>query len=108
MIGIWGPLGLIQEDANGQDNLVYFAAAEESVFEEIPEGLMRFTLPRTHYAIASTRLYHEDWGQGVRYIDEVWLPPSEYVRADGFSLEIYPHNHEEGFISFGVPVKPKH
>ena len=108
MYGIWGPLGLMQEGDNGQGNLVYIAAAEESVFEGIPEGLLRFTLPRTHYAIASTKLYHEEWEQGVRYIDEFWLPQSEYVRADGFSLEIYPPNHEKGFIGFGVPLKRKH
>ena len=105
--GIWGSLTLLREAGDEENDLVYFAAVEEGVFEEIPDGLKRFSLPRTHYALASTKMYHEDWGLAVSYIREVWLPRSEYLRADGFNLEIYPPNHEEGFINLGVPVKHK-
>jgi predicted transcriptional regulator YdeE len=103
----------------GSPDFDYIMGVEVRSTENIPEGMERFTLPKSEYAaMPFVKRRNADVLKGFTYLVEEWLPQSDYIRElekPGFIYydeRFLPIYREQGYAGnpvaeLYVPVRPK-
>ena len=68
----------------------YIAGIEVGKAEDIPEGMIHVDVPENTYAVFTCTL--PTLRKTFTYIQETWMPQSDYKRADGPEFELYERN----------------
>ncbi|WP_192930163.1 MerR family transcriptional regulator [Alkaliphilus pronyensis] len=73
----------------------YIVADAVSSYEDIPEGLVTFDIPKGEYAVCTfngetfDEMVNSSMQRANDYLLTTWLPKTEYKHAESFSLEVY-------------------
>jgi AraC family transcriptional regulator len=99
-------------------NFSYIMGVEVNSLDEIPEGMISVEVPASQYAMATIiKRGAEDVGKAFGYIDQKWLPRSDYMPGNSLPFIYYDDRffsifNEQGYEGSPVadvyfPVNPK-
>lgn len=108
--GVSYGIALSPGEGMGEEKITYLAAAEVTVFEDIPEGLEKIELPSQLYAKFEVKGFTESCHVTTDYIYGIWLPDSEYSRGKGVDFEIFDNqtytvNDKDSLSYYLLPVQ---
>lgn len=99
---------LIEDSCFDTDNFTYFSGIEVPNHDEIPEGLEKYTLPPSTYAVFKCRGNGKNSSQTMDYIYGIWLPQSNYKRGPGDDYEYFGEDYsmesEKSYYYYYLPI----
>ncbi len=102
--------GVIRQTPEMSDELEYYAVAEVSAIDDIPEGMVYIEVPAATYAKFTHRGRPEKINDTVSYVYSSWLLRSGMRHSYAPDLEIYGTgympNSDQSVISYAIPVLP--
>jgi AraC family transcriptional regulator len=97
------------EKRSRPDECMYMAAAAVSSFENVPEGMETFTIPKGLYAVFTHKGRLETFEFTMNYIYGSWLPKSGKKLRHAPDLEMYDHrfklNEDDSEIDIYIPIE---
>lgn len=74
-----------------EESLTYLACVEVSDVSSVPDSMEVFSLPELQYAVFEVTGHLESCHVTTDYIYGIWLPQSEFARANGPDFELFDH-----------------
>ena len=100
--------GIIRQTAEKTDKLKYFAAADASLFDEVPADMVRLEVPEATYAKFACRGLVTNLDDTVNYAYSSWLLRSGKKHTYGADIEFYGPEYEadsaDSTIYYAIPI----
>ena len=104
--------GVVRPAKYEGEELLYCAGVEVESDESetlIPEGMVRFEIPASRYAVFQHRGLPAALDHTVNYIYSVWMAQSSERHSYGADIEIYGSEYsaesEDSIISYAIPLR---
>jgi len=101
--------GVVRQIEDNTDQLEYYEVTEVSKISELPDEMVRITIPESRYAKFTHKGEVKHIDNTVNYIYSSWLLNSNQSHSSGVDLEIYDHEYDpvskNSVMYYAIPLR---